>query len=231
MNEKEREAFGSNPTYNNQNQGSSTNPFNEQNNNNRLNSNILSDYGTGYENTSQQQNATPNPPQYSQAYPGNVQFPSTNQYTSADYQSSKTVTSTSMLVNGMPAMQTSSSVGGPYGVPGNTPPVPPQNNPTPAPVLVNPQGAVVEEISMKKYKGTPVNITCPNCKQNVVTQIIKKHGGKAIAATVGMGLVFWPLMWVPLVMDSMKSKRHECPYCKADLGKTIYVEAKNMKII
>ncbi|OMJ23399.1 hypothetical protein AYI70_g2280 [Smittium culicis] len=77
-------------------------------------------------------------------------------------------------------------------------------------------------------KGQPMNIICPNCNKNVVTSIKRKAGGKTVAAVLGVGLVFWPLMWVPLTMKSLKKKVHVCPYCGIDLGNEILVQVQKI---
>ncbi|OMJ10199.1 hypothetical protein AYI69_g10341 [Smittium culicis] len=82
--------------------------------------------------------------------------------------------------------------------------------------------------TLMRSKGEPVNIICPNCNKNVVTSIKRKAGGKTVAAVLGVGLVFWPLMWVPLTMKSLKKKVHVCPYCGIDLGNEILVQVQKI---
>ncbi|OLY82395.1 hypothetical protein AYI68_g1208 [Smittium mucronatum] len=91
------------------------------------------------------------------------------------------------------------------------------------------QPAYVSKSTITSAKGTPVNIICPNCKKNVVTSIKRKAGGKTVAAVLGVGLVFWPLMWVPLTMKSLKKKVHVCPYCGIDLGDEILIQVNKLE--
>ncbi|PVU90590.1 hypothetical protein BB559_004549 [Furculomyces boomerangus] len=90
---------------------------------------------------------------------------------------------------------------------------------------------VIRGNSALKFKGTPVNTTCPNCGQNIVPLAERKHGVDTLWAVTCLGVLFWPLMWIPLVMDSLKNSTHICPNCKADLGKYILVQVHIQKDI
>ncbi|OMJ14464.1 hypothetical protein AYI69_g8596 [Smittium culicis] len=81
---------------------------------------------------------------------------------------------------------------------------------------------------IQKFKGVPVNITCPNCKCAITTKIVYKPGSKTIAAVVITTLVFFPLFWVPLITDTLKDKKQTCPYCKIDFGDSIYIDASTL---
>ncbi|PVU93469.1 hypothetical protein BB559_003257 [Furculomyces boomerangus] len=82
--------------------------------------------------------------------------------------------------------------------------------------------------TMSKIKGIPVNIICPNCHQNVVTVIKRKNGGKMALAVIGTAIVCWPLAWIPLLVKPLKDKKHACPSCGTDLGKTIYLQSQTI---
>ncbi|OMJ23398.1 hypothetical protein AYI70_g2279, partial [Smittium culicis] len=69
----------------------------------------------------------------------------------------------------------------------------------------------INNVKFMKSPGIPINITCPGCKKFVLTSIKRKAGGKTLVAVLGVGLIFWPLMWVPLLMKSLKKKVHICP--------------------
>ncbi|OMJ10880.1 Cell death-inducing p53-target protein 1 [Smittium culicis] len=77
---------------------------------------------------------------------------------------------------------------------------------------------------LQKFNGIPVNITCPCCSQNIITKIVRKPGKKTVVAVIFSAFIFWPLMWVPLLIKQLKDKHHTCPYCNVDLGKAIYIE-------
>ncbi|OMJ29079.1 Cell death-inducing p53-target protein 1 [Smittium culicis] len=77
---------------------------------------------------------------------------------------------------------------------------------------------------LQKFNGIPVNITCPCCSQNIITKIKRKPGKKTVIVVIFSALIFWPLMWVPLLIKQLKDKHHTCPYCNVDLGKAIYIE-------
>ncbi|OMJ16291.1 hypothetical protein AYI70_g6708 [Smittium culicis] len=80
------------------------------------------------------------------------------------------------------------------------------------------------DVNFIKASGIPANITCPVCKHNVVTIIKRKNGKNTWIAVLGVGLIFWPLMWVPLLIKSLKKKVHICPNCKCDLGNKIHIQ-------
>jgi predicted RNA-binding Zn-ribbon protein involved in translation (DUF1610 family) len=67
----------------------------------------------------------------------------------------------------------------------------------------------------------PVQLTsCPNCgKQNVTTCTRTKATGITWVC-VGVGVfVFWPLCWIPLVVDPMKQTNHYCQNCGVKVGR------------
>ncbi|OMJ15218.1 hypothetical protein AYI69_g8273 [Smittium culicis] len=84
------------------------------------------------------------------------------------------------------------------------------------------------DVNFMKASGIPANITCPVCKHNIVTIIKRKNGTKTWIAVIGVGLIFWPLMWVPLVMKSLKKKVHICPNCKYNLGDKILIQVNQL---
>ncbi|OMJ15885.1 hypothetical protein AYI70_g5509 [Smittium culicis] len=87
----------------------------------------------------------------------------------------------------------------------------------------------INDVKFMKSPGIPINITCPGCKKTVLTSIKRKAGGKTLVAVLGVGLIFWPLMWVPLVMKSLKKKVHICPNCKSDLGDEILIQLNRLE--
>lgn len=63
-----------------------------------------------------------------------------------------------------------------------------------------------------------MDITCSNCQQVGRTKVRTAPAWQTWAAT-GVGfLLFWPLCWLPLVMDSCKKSEHFCTSCGHKLG-------------
>ncbi|PVU93466.1 hypothetical protein BB559_003258 [Furculomyces boomerangus] len=79
-----------------------------------------------------------------------------------------------------------------------------------------------------KKKITPVNVLCPSCNQRVLTTIKTKFGAKTFLAAVGVGIVCWPLAWVPLVIKPLKNKKHVCPSCGINLGKSVIAQTQTL---
>lgn len=59
-----------------------------------------------------------------------------------------------------------------------------------------------------------VNHQCQFCGFVGRTHIKENLGSCAIIAIVVLVICFWPLFWLPLVMDSCKDKQHICPNCQ-----------------
>ena len=70
------------------------------------------------------------------------------------------------------------------------------------------------------YKATPVQVRCPNCHQDIITELSYDSG---LLVWVVVGIMFllglfmlWPLWcccWIPLVMNDLKDVQHSCPNC------------------
>jgi hypothetical protein len=60
---------------------------------------------------------------------------------------------------------------------------------------------------------------CPYCQSlNVRSRLRTFPGWKTWVAVALIALVFWPLAWVPLVVDCTKTTEHYCPNCHALVG-------------
>mmetsp|Transcript_8146 Transcript_8146/g.11721 ORF Transcript_8146/g.11721 Transcript_8146/m.11721 type:complete len:172 (+) Transcript_8146:115-630(+) len=66
----------------------------------------------------------------------------------------------------------------------------------------------------------PASITaCPHCRSSQVTTRIRTYPSLVTwAVVVGLFLVFWPVCWIPLVIDSCKTTDHYCALCSENLG-------------
>lgn len=64
----------------------------------------------------------------------------------------------------------------------------------------------------------PWNIVCPNCRQNVVTRMEVDVSSRTHLGALVLCLVFWPIFWIPYVMDKCKDKNHYCSECDSYIG-------------
>ncbi|KFM80310.1 Lipopolysaccharide-induced tumor necrosis factor-alpha factor-like protein, partial [Stegodyphus mimosarum] len=80
------------------------------------------------------------------------------------------------------------------------------------------QPATVVVAPLPPFGDTPVQVTCGNCRQTVMTTTIAENGACAWLAAAIVCFIFCPCAWVPLVMDSCKDVHHTCPACGARLG-------------
>lgn len=61
--------------------------------------------------------------------------------------------------------------------------------------------------------------TCPYCQSvNVRTRLQTFPSWVTWLAVLLIALVFWPLAWIPLVVDCTKTTEHYCPNCHALVG-------------
>ncbi|KAJ1915300.1 hypothetical protein H4219_004387 [Mycoemilia scoparia] len=59
---------------------------------------------------------------------------------------------------------------------------------------------------------------CPWCHANVKTEIKRKIRFKSGGSATLVGLVAWPLFWVPLIVPQLKRHEHYCPACHRCIG-------------
>ena len=59
---------------------------------------------------------------------------------------------------------------------------------------------------------------CPNCKQESRTRITTYPTWQTWTAAGTLAIVFWPICWVPLVLDNCKKTDHFCVLCQAKVG-------------
>lgn len=67
----------------------------------------------------------------------------------------------------------------------------------------------------------PVQLTyCPHCgQQGVNTHVRTKATETTGALFLGALIVFWPLCWLPFVIDGCKQTNHYCTNCGAKVGR------------
>ena len=61
--------------------------------------------------------------------------------------------------------------------------------------------------------------SCPHCRRETTTRIRTYPSCLTWTSAGIMFLVFWPICWVPLVVDSMKQTDHYCTSCDALVGR------------
>ncbi|KAJ1645489.1 hypothetical protein J3B02_003964 [Coemansia erecta] len=69
----------------------------------------------------------------------------------------------------------------------------------------------------------PANINCPKCNTPIITKVRSKTTAKTVVAAAAVGLIFWPLAFVPFMSRRMKKTVHVCPRCSHTLGKVVTV--------
>lgn len=65
---------------------------------------------------------------------------------------------------------------------------------------------------------SPMQVTCGNCHQTVVTTTTAENGACAYIAALVVFILCCPCFWIPLVIDTCKDVNHTCPACGAILG-------------
>ncbi|GFX24924.1 lipopolysaccharide-induced tumor necrosis factor-alpha factor-like protein [Trichonephila clavipes] len=68
------------------------------------------------------------------------------------------------------------------------------------------------------YGLLPMQVTCGNCKNVVVTVTTCENGGCVYLAAIVIVFCFFPLVFIPFLTDSCKDVTHYCPACNARLG-------------
>lgn len=60
---------------------------------------------------------------------------------------------------------------------------------------------------------------CRHCNaRNVRTRIRTAPHFLTLVAIVILAFIFWPICWIPLVLDSCRRTTHSCSHCNAELG-------------
>ena len=60
---------------------------------------------------------------------------------------------------------------------------------------------------------------CPHCAAESRTRVTTAPVWQTWAASGVLCFVFWPIFWVPLVVDNCKDTTHYCVLCGAEVGK------------
>jgi hypothetical protein len=87
-----------------------------------------------------------------------------------------------------------------------------------APLVMNPTTAFQQ--ADPTLARVPMFINqCPNCRQESRTRISTYPTWQTWTASGVMLLVFWPICWVPLVLENCKQTDHYCVLCQTQVGK------------
>jgi hypothetical protein len=92
---------------------------------------------------------------------------------------------------------------------------PPQQQ---APTLES-QTTATQFIAGPTLKRSPMMMrNCPHCQQESRTRIRTFPTWQSWTTAVVMFFLFWPLCWIPLVLDSCKQTDHFCTRCGNQVG-------------
>lgn len=64
----------------------------------------------------------------------------------------------------------------------------------------------------------PVQVTCPNCSNNISTVIHSHPGALVWILAIILCLIFIPCSCIPFLIPSLYNKNHVCPRCNYTLG-------------
>ena len=66
---------------------------------------------------------------------------------------------------------------------------------------------------------TPVQLRCPNCQKDVITNV---HHESGLLTWISVGVLcilgFWLCCWLPFLFDPLKDVVHTCPNCRYTCG-------------
>ena len=86
------------------------------------------------------------------------------------------------------------------------------------PVAVPPTQTVVLTNNIN-FGETPVQLRCPNCQKDVITNI---HHESGLLTWISVGVLFilgfWLCCWLPFLFDPLKDVVHTCPNCRYTCG-------------
>jgi hypothetical protein len=91
-----------------------------------------------------------------------------------------------------------------------------QQNPTERVVLVGNNGISDNDPTLTRH---PMMMRiCPHCRQESRTRIRTFPTWQTWMAFIALFFVFWPVCWIPLVVDACKQTDHFCVLCGAQVG-------------
>ena len=70
-----------------------------------------------------------------------------------------------------------------------------------------------------EYSRNPMNLDkCPHCHQPTRTRIVSYPSFVTWISVVFIFFIFWPLFWLPLILESTRHTDHFCSKCGAKIG-------------
>lgn len=99
----------------------------------------------------------------------------------------------------------------------SAPPMPTYGAPSAAPAVVT---TTTIQYHAKDLGRGSVQTQCPVCNQLVTTRVTDKATGATWCAAVSLLIVFWPICWLPFVVQGCKETEHKCVQCNNILGRT-----------
>ncbi|CAB3381485.1 Hypothetical predicted protein [Cloeon dipterum] len=66
---------------------------------------------------------------------------------------------------------------------------------------------------------SPMLLTCPNCKEDVLTTTTQTSNQNATIACIVLAVIgCWPCCCIPFCLDGFQMTEHKCPKCHALVG-------------
>ena len=95
-------------------------------------------------------------------------------------------------------------------------PPPYQGQPYPPAGLPQTQNVLNQHVN---FGTTPVQLRCPNCHKDVMTNLSYDAGLLTwLAVGIMFLLGFWLCCWIPLLINELKDVTHTCPNCQYVCG-------------
>ncbi|XP_077979875.1 LITAF domain-containing protein-like [Glandiceps talaboti] len=86
-------------------------------------------------------------------------------------------------------------------------------------VVVANQPAAMTMVNVVNFGSSPVSMTCPHCRQQIVSSVYFEVGTMAWLICFFLWFVgAWCCCFIPFCMDSCKDAVHKCPSCNNHLG-------------
>lgn len=89
--------------------------------------------------------------------------------------------------------------------------------------IVQPTPYVLPMVIGNQMGPKPASITCPSCKEVIVTTIkTRPNTGTHMCAMMFCFMCFWPCAVIPYFVDKCQNLDHYCPHCSSYIGSYLY---------
>ncbi|KAJ8726870.1 hypothetical protein PYW08_015267 [Mythimna loreyi] len=89
--------------------------------------------------------------------------------------------------------------------------------------LFQTQPVVVPVVVGNQMGPQPSSITCPSCREVIVTRVEAKSTTKThLIATMLCFMCCWPCVFIPYCTDSCRNADHYCPNCNSYIGSYVH---------